>query len=434
MKDVSEKIMPGLTHEHHPKYFAYYTSGVSFPGTLGDILASGLSVGVFNWINCPAGTELENIVMDWFAKALGLPKYFISDSPGSVGGGVLQNSASECIFISLLVARAHVIEQLKGDSDLHDSVFLPKLVAYTSEDAHYSMEKAAKMSLTRIRLIKTDSRGKMRVDVFKEAVLNDINNGLIPFFVMATLGTTGSAAYDNVYEIGKFSKTIPYMWFHIDGAYGANAFILPEMRRFGEGMEYADSMNVNACKMLLVNFESSAMWVKDVMIMKKALSANPVYLQHDNENKVSAIDYRNYGISLTRRMRSAKFWFVFRTYGLVGLQNHVRKLLILAKKFEKLVLDDDRFEVVNEVHLGLVCFRLKHSDDKTEKLLNIITNSRKMFMVPARLNDKFVIRYCVMYEYTEERHIIESWKVITEVATHILGQSGCTNGSLNGHP
>uniref|UniRef100_T1GZY0 Uncharacterized protein n=1 Tax=Megaselia scalaris TaxID=36166 RepID=T1GZY0_MEGSC len=235
MKDVSDKIMPGLTHEHHPKYFAYYTSGVSFPGTLGDILASGLSVGVFNWINCPAGTELENIVLDWFAKALGLPKKFITDSPGSVGGGVLQNSASECIFISLLIARAHVIENLKGDNtELHDSVFLPKLVAYTSEDAHYSMEKAAKMSLTMIRLIPTDSKGKMRVDLLKEAVHNDINNGLVPFFVMATLGTTGSAAFDPILEIGQFCKTIPNMWFHIDGAYGANSFILPEMRRFGE--------------------------------------------------------------------------------------------------------------------------------------------------------------------------------------------------------
>lgn len=359
LKDVSEKIIPGLTHEHHPKYFAYYTSGVSFAGTLGDILASGLSVGVFNWINCPAGTELENIVMDWFAKALGLPKHFISDSPGSVGGGVLQNSASECIFISLLIARAHVIEQIKGNSTLHDNAFLPKMVAYTSADAHYSMEKAAKMSLTLIRLIPTDSHGKMDVELLKKAVYKDKENGLIPFFVMATLGTTGSAAYDNVEEIGKFCKSIDNMWFHIDGAYGVNAFILPEMRKFGVGMEYADSMNVNACKMLLVNFESSAMWVKDVMIMKKALSAHPVYLKHDNENKVSAIDYRNYGISLTRKMRAMKFWFVFRTYGISGLQAHVSKLLLLAKKFESLVNSDERFEVVNDVHLGLVCFRFK---------------------------------------------------------------------------
>lgn len=56
-------------------------------------------------------------------------------------------------------------------------------------------------------------------------------------------------------------------------------------------------------------------------------------------------------------------------------------------------------------------------------------------MVPARLNRKFVIRYCVMYEYTEERHIVESWNTITEIASHILiSESGCKNGSLNGHP
>lgn len=88
IKDFQTNFMDGITHEHHPHYNAYFSSGLSYPGTLGELACAGLSVAVFNWINCPAGTELENIVLDWYAKAIGLSNDFISTS--SCGGGVLQ--------------------------------------------------------------------------------------------------------------------------------------------------------------------------------------------------------------------------------------------------------------------------------------------------------------------------------------------------------
>lgn len=358
IKDFESSFMDGITHEHHPHYNAYFSSGLSYPGTLGELLCAGLSVAVFNWINCPAGTELENIVLDWYAKAMGLSEDFVSTS--SYGGGVLQNSASECILISMIAARSRAIKDLKSSSEAHESSFLQNLVAYGSKQANCALEKAAKVALTKIRLIDVDDKGKVRVDLLKEAVVNDLKAGLYPYFVMATLGTTGTAAFDDVYEIGMFCETVGSIWFHIDGAYGMNAFILPELRIYGKGMEMADSLNVNACKMLLVNFDSSAMWVKDLRYLDNALGIKTLYLTHKHEHAKGILDYRNYGISLGRRLRALKLWFVFRNYGLRGLRKHVRNLLTLAKKFESLVRSDDRFEVVNDVHLGLVNFRLRY--------------------------------------------------------------------------
>lgn len=98
------------------------------------------------------------------------------------------------------------------------------------------------------------------------------------------------------------------------------------------------------------------MWVKDVLALKTALTVNPLYLQHEHS---SAIDYRHYGIPLSRRFRSLKLWFVMRTYGIDGLRKYIRNHIQLASLFESLVNEDDRFEVRNDVHLGLVCFRLK---------------------------------------------------------------------------
>lgn len=305
----------------------------------------------------PAATELETIVLDWYAKALDLPTHFLSDAPGSIGGGALQGSASECALVCLMAARARAIKMLKnGDEEVHDSVYLPQLVAYTSKEAHSSVEKAAKMAIIKLRILDTDDRGCFRGATLKAAIETDLAEGLTPFFVVATVGTTGACAFDNLVEVGQVCKEVPSIWFHVDGAYAGNSFILPEMRRFKAGMEYADSFNTNPNKLLLTNFDASAMWVRDVMALKTALTVNPLYLQHEHS---SAIDYRHYGIPLSRRFRALKLWFVFRTYGIVGLQAYIRNHIRLAKRFEKLVNMDDRFEVKNDVHLGLVCFRLK---------------------------------------------------------------------------
>lgn len=287
-----------------------------------------------------------------------LPSFFLTDSKDSTGGGVLQGSASECALVCLMTARDRAIKVLKAkyeDKDAHESVFLPQLVAYSSKEAHSSVEKAAKMALVKLRILETDSHGCFRGDHLNAAIEKDLESGLTPFFVVATVGTTGACAFDNLVEIGQVCKRTPSIWLHVDGAYGGNSFILPEMRHFKEGLEYADSFNTNPNKFMLVNFDASAMWVKDIMALKTALTVNPLYLQHEHS---SAIDYRHYGIPLSRRFRALKLWFVFRSYGIEGIQRYMRNHVALAKRFEALVNSDDRFEVRNDVHLGLVCFRL----------------------------------------------------------------------------
>lgn len=235
-------------------------------------------------------------------------------------------------------------------------MYLPQLVAYASKEAHSSIEKAAKMAIVKLRILETDSNGSFRGDTLRASIERDVEAGLTPFFVVATLGTTGACAFDNLQEIGEVCQDYESIWFHVDAAYAGSSFILPEMRHFLRGIEFADSFCTNPNKLLLTNFDASALWVKDVMLLKSALTVNPLYLQHEQQS--SAIDYRHYGIPLSRRFRALKLWFVFRTYGIAGLQKYMRNHIQLAKRFENHVREDDRFEVRNNVHLGLVCFRL----------------------------------------------------------------------------
>lgn len=345
-----------MVHWNHPNFFAYFPSGNSYPSILGDMISNAIASVGFSWAAAPAATELEAIVLNWYAKALDLPDFFLSGKE-SKGGGVLQGSASECVLVSMMAARARAIKTLRQRDCIehHESVYLPQLVAYASKEAHSCVEKAAKMALVKLRVIDTYANGQLNFETLKAEIENDVNQGLTPFFVIATLGTTCACVFDNVLEVGKICQAVKSIWLHVDGAYAGNSFILPEMRKFKEGLEYADSFNTNPYKLLLTNFDGSAMWVRNVCCLQEALTVDPLYLQHEH----NAIDYRHYGIPLSRRFRALKLWFVFRTYGISGLQTYIRNHIALAQKFKSLVESDKLFEVRNDVNLGLVCFRLR---------------------------------------------------------------------------
>lgn len=299
----------------------------------------------------PAFTDLESIVIEWFAKAINLPVEFYTGK----GGGVLQGSASEGVLICLMAARDRAIREIMEGTDVkvHESVYLPQLVAYTSSLAHSSVVKAARMSIVKLRILDVDSHGRLDSVALREAIQKDKDAGLTPFLVVASVGTTGICSFDNLKDIGKVCKETPSIWFHVDGAYAGTSFILPEMRCFMKGMELADSFITNPHKHMLVSVDLSCMFVKDLSSLNKALTVTPFHLQKESNTS------RNYSIAIVRRFRALKLWLVIRNYGIEGIQRYMRNHNVLAKRFEKYVNADDRFEVVNDVHLGLVCFRLK---------------------------------------------------------------------------
>lgn len=357
--------------------------------------------------------------MDWFGKAIGLPSDFITSNKNSTGGGVIQSSASDCVLVSMLAARNQAIKHLKKHQEhLDDSVFLPKLVAYCSKEAHSCVEKAAMILLVKVRILEPDENCSLRGETLRKAMQADEAIGLTPFFVSATLGSTGCCSFDNLPELGTVCKERPCVWLHVDGAYAGNAFICPELRPLMAGMDYADSFNTNPNKWLLVNFDCSCLWVKNKILLTDALVVNPLYLQHANSEE--AIDYRHWGIPLSRRFRSLKLWFVLRKYGLSGLRTYIRRHIRLAKYFASLVRKDSQFEVVNDVKLGLVCFRLYGPDQVNQTLLATINASGKLHMIPSMVKGKYIIRFCVVAEHANETDIDYAWKVITNCANNLL--------------
>lgn len=357
--------------------------------------------------------------MDWFGKAIGLPNHFITSHKGSTGGGVIQTSASECVLVTMLAARNQAIQYLKKNHpEKQDNEFLPLLVGYCSKEAHSCVEKAAKILLVQVRILEPDENGSLRKDTLLDAMEKDKANGLVPFFVSAILGSTGTCSFDNLQEIGPICKAEPSTWLHVDAAYAGNAFICPELKYLLKGIEYADSFNTNPNKWLLTNFDCSCLWVKSRIKLTSALVVDPLYLQHANSDE--AIDYRHWGIPLSRRFRALKLWFVIRKYGLSGLQNYIRNHIKLAKYFESLMRKDLRFEVVNNVRLGLVCFRIIASDTDNQMLLATINASGKLHMIPSIYKNKYIIRFCVVAENAVQEDIEYAWNVIGNFATELI--------------
>ncbi|XP_029958351.1 aromatic-L-amino-acid decarboxylase [Salarias fasciatus] len=419
MKDVERVIMPGVTHWHSPNFFAYFPTGSSYPAMLADMLCGAIGCIGFSWAASPACTELETVMLDWLGKMLQLPECFIAGTSGQ-GGGVIQGTASEATLMALLAARCKAIRSVQSKHpEKSESDIVSKLVAYTSEQAHSSVERAALIGGVTMKKVPNDHRYSLRPDVFKQMLEEDKAGGLIPFFLCATLGTTSSCAFDPLTDLGPICNS-EKMWLHVDAAYAGSAFICPEFRPLMKGIEFADSFNFNPHKWLLINFDCSAMWVRKRTDIIGAFKVEPLYLKHENQESGLVTDYRHWQIPLGRRFRSLKMWFVFRLYGTKGLQAYIRKHVALAKEFESLVRADKRFEICAEVILGLVCFRLKGTNELNQALLKRITKSREIHLVPCQLSGRFVLRFAVCARTTESHHIHQAWRHITQLTFELL--------------
>ncbi|KAG8641853.1 tyrosine decarboxylase 2 isoform X2 [Manihot esculenta] len=422
LDDVRVKILPGVTHWQSPNYFAYYPSNSSVAGFLGEMLSAGINMIGFSWITSPAATELEMIVLDWLGKMLKLPEEFLSSGQG---GGVIQGTASEAVLVVLLAARDKVLTRVGKDS-------LKKLVVYGSDQTHSALQKACQIAgvhLDNCRLLKTDSSKNYALspDILCDAISQDMSNGLIPFFLCATVGTTSSATVDPLLALGKIAKKYG-MWFHVDAAYAGSACICPEYRCYIDGVEEADSFNMNAHKWFLTNFDCSALWVKDRNALIQSLSTNPEFLKNKASQANMVVDYKDWQIPLGRRFRSLKLWMVLRLYGVANLQRYIRNHINLAKYFEGLVTGDSRFEVVAPRLFSLVCFRLlppdndeNHGNKLNHDLLDAANSTGKIFISHTVLSGKYILRFAVGAPLTEERHVTAAWKVLQDEASALLG-------------
>lgn len=407
--------MPGLTHWQSPNFLAFFPCPASYPSLLGELYSAAFTGACFNWICSPAVTELETIVLDWLAQALGLPATYLSTGP-TRGGGVIQSTASEAVLTMMVAARDRYLRETlpagaldEGASDELEELALRKrgrLVALGSAACHSSTKKAAKILGVRYAAVPAgaDTGFAMTGPALRATLASCRAKGWEPFFLTVALGTTDTCAVDDMAAVGdvlaEHAADFPVsstadvpppaldadkedeeeaklareqaatplvrkkgeVWVHVDAAYAGAALVTPEARRSTGSPRHLrafHSFNVNMHKWLLTNFDASCVFVADRRPLEDAMSSDLHVYRNAYSDGGFVTDYRNWQIPLGRRFRALKVWFVLRSFGVRGLREYVRAGVANGEKFASWVGGrPDLFEVVTGPVFALTVIRL----------------------------------------------------------------------------
>lgn len=422
-EDFERLIIPGITHWNHPRFFAYFSITGSYLGIIGELLSSALNVNAMLWKTSPAATELEEVVLDWLRQMVGLPDEF---------KGVINDTASVGSLCAMAAARewANLAIRQKGLAGRSD---VPPLAMYTSVESHSSIEKAAivlGIGQDGIRKIHTDENFQMDVELLESAIKKDIDAGLKPVCVIATLGTTSTTSVDPVKKIAEICRK-HNIWLHVDAAYGGSAAVLPEKRNLFEGWQLADSIIVNPHKWMFTPIDCSVLFCRRPEVLKQAFSLTPEYLRTAEADETT--NYMEWGVALGRRFRALKLWMIIRSLGREGIISAIRGHISFAQKLKQKIDSHPNFELLAPVPFSTLVFRFipksiqNLKDEKViadinsmnEKLLEKINATGQVFLSHTKLRGNFGIRLAIGNLKTTWKDVALAWDIIQQKASEL---------------
>jgi aromatic-L-amino-acid decarboxylase len=424
--DVDRLIVPALTHWNHPSFFAYFATSTSAPGIFGELLSAAFDNKAMLWRTSPASTELEEVTLDWLRQMMGLDAGMT---------GIIYDTASVSSMHAIAAAREGVELRIReeGMSGRKD---LPLLRVYVSEQSHSSIEKGVitlGLGQRGLRKIPTDSEFRMDSKALAAAVGEDKENGIVPFCVVATVGTTSTSSIDPVPEIVSICEQ-HMMWLHVDAAYAGSAAVVPELRHILKGCERADSLAVNPHKWLFTPFDLSVLYCRHLNLLRRAFSLVPEYLRTPEQEQVRSGS--DYGVQLGRRFRALKLWMIIRYFGHRGLAARIREHCRLAKLFASWVEADPDWELMAPLPLALVCFRacprMEVADETVhdarldvlnEAIMHGVNATGKALLSHTKLNDKLTLRLSIGNIRTTEKHVRQVWELLNEQLKLLVHQS-----------
>ncbi|HUE82951.1 MAG TPA: pyridoxal-dependent decarboxylase [Pyrinomonadaceae bacterium] len=422
LADLDRLIVPALTHWNHPSFFAYFATSTSAPGIFGELLAAAFDVKSMLWRTSPASTELEEVTLDWLRQMMGL-------DPGLTG--IIYDTASVSSMHAVAAAREGVEMRIReeGMSGRQD---LPLLRVYASEQAHSSIEKGIitlGLGQRALRKIQADKEFRMDATALADAVREDKANGILPFCVVATVGTTSTSSIDPVPAIVKICQEHK-LWLHVDAAYAGSAAVVPELRHIIAGCDRADSFVVNPHKWLFTPFDLSVLYCRQMPLLRRAFALVPEYLRTPEQETVR--NGSDYGIQLGRRFRALKLWMIIRYFGHEGLASRIREHCRLARLFASWVEESPDWELLAPTPLSLVCFRacpqIPGESEETckprleslnEAIMHGVNATGRALLSHTKLNDIFTLRLSIANIRTAEKHIRQVWELLNQELTRL---------------
>ena len=420
----------GILFDHsllngHPKFLGYITSSATPIGALADLLAAAVNPNVGANILSPAATEIEKQTIQWLAQFIGLPACY---------GGVLVSGGNMANFTGFLAART--IKAPKNIKQDGMNMKGDQLLVYCSATTHTWIEKAAVLfglGIKAIRWISADDDNRIDCSLLEQTIKTDIQNGYRPIMVIGTAGDVSTGAVDDLQAIAAICKTY-HLWFHVDGAYGIPAAVIPSLQNMFRGIEAADSIALDPHKWLYSPLEAGCTLVKDPNHLIETFSSHPVYYNFDHNSEAQSLNFYEYGLQNSRGFRALKVWLALQQAGRSGYIKMIGEDIELSKLLFQLAQQHSELQAVTQ-NLSITTIRyiptggLPEAEQRTaylnalnEALLNQLQQKGDVFLSNALVKDQYCLRACIVNFRTSEKDIQEIIELVVDEGRLVHGR------------
>jgi len=420
LQKLEAKVFPGALSWQHPRFMAYYPSSSSVPAILSEtVIASIGSVGL-QWTSNPIGTELEVVIMDWVAKFLGIGPAFHHSS--GVGGGIIQGTAGESMLNMMICARTRMHRRKNPKLSWEDAFYqdASSYVVYTSDQAHFSAEKACRLAGLRCRRVKAtldeaDKNFTLRPSDVQDAIEKDRAAGLQPLALILTYGSTNTSGTDDVASFKQLAEE-EKLWVHVDAAYAGAAWALEEFRKDAQAVsDVVTSVNMNGSKWFLCGFDSAFLWVRDRKLLLDVFSASDAFMADVEHTSIYNPEFKDWSVPLGRRFRSLRIWMVFEYFGTNGLCSYIRDAIDQASYLRERIEESPHYEQPVNTKYGLVCVRSTKGEEATKSLANHL-QAQGYGIVPSKICGAEALRIALGGASTTKAIVEELWQEMVKFA------------------
>jgi aromatic-L-amino-acid decarboxylase len=418
LRETEALLFENSLFNGHPRFWGYITSSAAPIGALGDLLAAIVNPNVGAWALSPVASEVEAQTIRWIAELIGYP---------SACGGLLVSGGNMANFVGFLAARKAKVPWDVRAEGLRGS--LHQLTIYATQDTHTWIQKAVDMfgvGLNSIHWVPMNDRQQMEPQALAHQIVADRNKGFLPFLVVGSAGTVGVGAIDPLVDIAAICKK-EGLWFHVDGAYGAPAALLPEALAELSGLWNADSVAIDPHKWLYSPLEAGCALVRDPQHLVDAFSFHPDYYHFETREGEAGLNYYELGPQNSRGFRALKVWLGLRLVGKEGYSRMIRDDIGLAEELYQQVNDTPDLQAFIR-NLSIVTFRYvpkdlaigteaveRYLDSLNLEILNGLQSGGEVYLSNAFFQGRFVLRVCIVNFRTRLKDI----KALVEVVTRI---------------
>jgi aromatic-L-amino-acid/L-tryptophan decarboxylase len=416
LDEVFREMVDKGFHVPSGNYFGLMNPTPTYVGVMAEALVAALNPQLATVKRSQLASKIEHETVRWIGERVGWRGEF---------NGTFTSGGNEANFSGLALALA---AKFPDAIDEGVASIGGQPVLYASDEAHHSIDKSAGLlGLGRKALRRIAVNEKLQLDpqILAQTIGADLASGKRPFCVVATTGTTNTGAVDDLMVIAEICRRYD-LWLHVDGAYGGAAIFSNQHRILLCGMENADSITIDPHKWMAMPLAAGVILTRHPETLERAFAVAAPYMPKATESK--GVDNSRISAQWTRRMNSLKLWLTLRVHGRKAYEEHIDRQLSLARVFASWVRSSEHFELAAPQTLPIVAFRIKATLSPEQlaevhaRIVEEVTCDGSRWISETKVNGHSVLRMMVISYLTEERHLHDLEKALTEAASRLAFQ------------